>query len=888
MKRRFAFYCPVFLYLILISFNLYGQSVHGLVTDTLNKPISYASVNLKASDQSIIAFVLTNENGKFELAVPAGLNTNELSIEVNCIGYQKQSRRLNGTPDHRFVLKTDIQQLKAVEISSSRPKIEARGDTINYSVASFSRNQDRVIGDVLKRMPGIKIDVTGKISYNGKAITNFYIDGDDLLNDRYNLASKSIPNLAVDQVQVLQNHQGVKMLEGKEFSDAVALNLKLKDDAKLQIMGQAKIAGGVPKKYDTEVNAMTFRRSFKAINSIKANNIGLNLENDIQSHQLDQNGDSDLKHPQTQLSIGTVGTPDLPSKRYLMNNAALVNLNNLIKLKEGLQLKLNTYYFGDRQDERYNSQTEILLPEQRIQYDETQNDQRKPRYSQIQTNLNINKKNTYFNNTSKITSNQTSENATIQTNGERLDQRLSVRPVELSNDLNYIFPISKTSLIQFNSNIDYLRQPQHLSILPGYNPKLFNGGIPYSLLDQTIHAPSLLTSHSLSMKHRIGNIFLNYSTGVNYQNQRYRSNLSKVTSEATHASAIDRSTNNVSWTRGNLFAEAGIDIPGKKISLSGKLPFILQRTSYDDPSWDLNHTVTNLMVLPAIRLNYKLINQHSLNFSYRLQNEQGDIEQVYRGYVLRNYRNLSANDAGLLRQINHTASIGFKYVRPEKLFFTNLDIRYTSSISNSLPSFETSQELSRRILLPIHNKRSNLSLNMFSSKYLFFFGVTLSAGPYISFSETEIIQNESLLPYRTNTAGTTLGLDKSISKSLNITFEGNIYNSSSKSPLTSPINFRRLEQSLSVNLTLLENLDIQLFGEHFLTLQENSQTVQSFFSDISGKYMFSKKRIEFELKALNIFNVKQYTLPNISNNIRSISNFGLPGRMIMVKTIFNF
>ncbi len=48
------------------------------------------------------------------------------------------------------------------------------------SVSGFSSAKDRTIGDVLKKMPGIEVAKNGSVSYNGKAINEFLVEGIDL------------------------------------------------------------------------------------------------------------------------------------------------------------------------------------------------------------------------------------------------------------------------------------------------------------------------------------------------------------------------------------------------------------------------------------------------------------------------------------------------------------------------------------------------------------------------------------------------------------------------------------------------------------------------------------------------------------------------------------
>lgn len=73
----------------------------------------------------------------------------------------------------------------------SRPRIRRLGDTLSYEVNSFAKDENRSIGDVLKRLPGTEVSESGGIKYQGKSISKFYIDGDDLLEDRYNIGTRT-------------------------------------------------------------------------------------------------------------------------------------------------------------------------------------------------------------------------------------------------------------------------------------------------------------------------------------------------------------------------------------------------------------------------------------------------------------------------------------------------------------------------------------------------------------------------------------------------------------------------------------------------------------------------------------------------------------------------
>ena len=125
-----------------------------------------------------------------------------------------------------------FKSLDLQEVVVKAKKIRHSGDTINYSASAYLSKEDKVLEDLLKKMPGISISADGQISYNGKWITEFYIEGTDMLGGRYNIATTNINAEDVAAVQVMEHHQDAKVLQGTQRGDNPAINIKLKNIAK--------------------------------------------------------------------------------------------------------------------------------------------------------------------------------------------------------------------------------------------------------------------------------------------------------------------------------------------------------------------------------------------------------------------------------------------------------------------------------------------------------------------------------------------------------------------------------------------------------------------------------------------------------------------------------
>ncbi|RZK89536.1 MAG: TonB-dependent receptor, partial [Pedobacter sp.] len=227
-------------------------SISGSVKDSIGNPVASASIAIVNQAGAGVTFGTTNDKGLFKCDFQSG--NESYAIKVTAMGFQQFYQAIEQKNNElvNVVLKQKSYKLAEVTIKSNA-KISLSSDTLKYSVKGFQESNDRVIGDVINRLPGIKIDENGAISYNGKRITNVYIDGDNLLDGRYKMATNSVPVGAVEQVQVIERDQPVKALNGFVSSNNVSLNIKLTDSAKTMMVNSAYLGAG-NKAYVAELN----------------------------------------------------------------------------------------------------------------------------------------------------------------------------------------------------------------------------------------------------------------------------------------------------------------------------------------------------------------------------------------------------------------------------------------------------------------------------------------------------------------------------------------------------------------------------------------------------------------------------------------------------------
>mgnify|MGYP005847836761 CR=1 FL=1 len=180
--------------------------IKGTVTDSTGT-VSFVNVLLKEKGNIVTQFTSTNEMGFFEFTLKNQKDT--LFLEFSSISYEpKEILLLKNTYDKiielNVKLHTRITQLKEILLEKEIP-IVTKKDTVEYNPTNFKDGSERVIEDLLKKLPGIKVEDNGEIKFKGKPIKKMLLDGDDLFDANYTIGSKNINIDMIDKVQGIEN-----------------------------------------------------------------------------------------------------------------------------------------------------------------------------------------------------------------------------------------------------------------------------------------------------------------------------------------------------------------------------------------------------------------------------------------------------------------------------------------------------------------------------------------------------------------------------------------------------------------------------------------------------------------------------------------------------------
>ncbi|TWR26750.1 hypothetical protein FPZ42_06850 [Mucilaginibacter achroorhodeus] len=865
--------------------------INGVVKDSIGSPVEGVSISISTFSGIGIGFARTNEKGGFDITYEND-GDRKLFIKFNALGYKPQTLPIpEAAAALTITLRRSATALQEVVVRSNN-KITVSKDTLKYNVKAFKDQNDRVIADLIARLPGLQVDEKGGISYNGKRISNVYIDGDNLLDGNYRLATGKVPVNSVEQVQVIEHDQPIKALSGYITADDVSLNLKLTDSARITTINNGS-AGIGNKVYTGELTNLIFQKKIKTINSLKGNNNGENLQDDNENFQSSFNSNEvSLKSALPYLSMATEVLPTVDERYYLMNHDLSGNVNALLKTGRDWSWRINAASIQLKRNFNYrNSVNYFLANSDTIRYEELQDQTEKLDHWKVQLQAEKNTSSVYLRSVTKLDLPKWSRIGRTAQNAVSFDQQQPNNYLSLGNETALVKAVAKDQVLQYNSIVQYYKNSEQLSISPGVQQNFLNDSIPYLLAQQGVRSTNIFIDQHASYKIKVGRWVGSVSSGASVDHDRLSSALLKMDSTRIFKPVGYRFANDLNFDQLVFYAKPSATYLTDKNSILVEARPAYTVIKYNDAN-ALNAKSSYFLFNPLIEFRQHLNNYSELELRYKHETVFGQINDIYTGTILVNYRQLNYNAAPLPQKGMSSYSARYSYRNPLHILFYNIYFGYDRTAQNFISSYVITNGLTRSTAIPFDNKTDNYTLNTGFSKYLFFIGSQLSAQTSLSLQKGNAFYNDQITPYKNYRFNAALSAQKKLSKKMTLRLSGefgtgtNLQRTFSDTVIRNSNSRQKFKAAYSHQLTA--NLSYTISYHHMAYRQSQRAVIKNDFLEIGLRFLPNKWRGYFELQGLNLLNERTYQQIISTTNQLSVFEMPLRPRTLMIKYFFSF
>lgn len=902
MKKKIS----LFLMLFMMVLTFAQKTISGKITDDDGVAIPSASVTIEEPGKdAILAYGITNSKGEYKVTFTSP--ESNVDLKVKAFNQKPLTKQIsNSDQTLNFKMQSEATEIKEVQLKTKM--ITARGDTISYDLKAFNNKNDRTLAEVMKKIPGIEVNTDGTILYQGNAINKFYVNGKDLMEGGYGTITNSLPKDAVQKVEVLENHQPVKILQDKVPSDQAAINIKLKNSVTMTGRGEVGTGFGEPWLWNVKLTPMFFGQKSQWVVNYKTNNMGEQVENEgnILAFGSGWEGRRSNISQNNWLNVENAEVPNLPVKRYLLNSVHYLSANYLTNIdkKKEWELKVNANYTNNAVERESNTTNTDI--QQGTQY--------KTRFlnnfytDKLKGELIFTKnaKKGFFKNTTTFSQFWNADRAFAERNdkfGPRsANEALESPTSSFQNSLSTIIPW-KEKMVNFKSYISYQNDKQVLEVSPA-NYLL----IPYkkegsdeignmnfmagSSALQSFRIKSLDTSHSANISFSTKGWTFTPQVGIDFSTDKLTSNFDGITVDnKPDFSGLDYE-NDLKFTRVNPSASVGINYKSESWSLFSSFPVNFNNIKAEDQFRNVSKSLNKVTFTPNIFAQYSFASFFKASMSGGISNNFGDIQTAYAGYILTSPGGFSimSPENPIPQTITKNGGVRLEYRNPLNNLFFNVGYRLSDAKNNLLASSIVNASGATMIkYIERENKRTSNSYYAEIGKYFPKFKTNASFSFSNSLSKSQLIRNADLIDNKTDANTLGFKFNNTYFSWMSIDFNATkTWSKQSNAYLTG--NLGKVEgytHNLNVFFYPVEGHTLGFYWDQINSKLGDTKFNNGFF-DVSYQFSWTKKKVDFELKWMNIADRKVFEKVNVEDATIRQTTMQLRPSQVMFTVKFNF
>lgn len=260
---------------------IYSQNtfnIKGFVKDSISKTALMSSTVYleRLKDSSMVSYSITDKDGFFE--IEDFTSDTLLAFNVSYTGMKTYRRRINiknspidiGT----IYLQPSADQLDEVTVEVDRSPIVIKKDTLEFNASSFRTRDGANLEELLKKLPGLKVDAEGNITVNGKPVQRILVNGKSFFGDDPKVATKNLPKSIIEKIQVVNTKTKEEEFTGEEGdAENKTINITIDEDKNRGFFSRLTLSGGTDERYALSGFANYFKDNTRVSVIAASNNI---------------------------------------------------------------------------------------------------------------------------------------------------------------------------------------------------------------------------------------------------------------------------------------------------------------------------------------------------------------------------------------------------------------------------------------------------------------------------------------------------------------------------------------------------------------------------------------------------------------------------------------
>lgn len=695
-----------------------NREISGFISDREGEPIVGANLRVFSLNKTV-AYGVTDSDGRFSFHVRNDL-PDTLRLVISCLGFEKREIVVSKeSGDLKIELNIASTELKEVVVKA--PDARQRGDTTSFSLHAFASKRDVTLEEGLKKLPGIEVAGNGVISYLGRNISNFYVEGLQLAGSRYNQITRNLPSEYVTNVELIENFNEAKIDSGRQ-SDNVAMNIRLSGKVRFRPVGTAEAGGGAAAErplYTLGATGMFFAPSFQTMVNLKGGN--------IKEFSLDQSNGTLASGARNAVGNLSGDTPPLPSGQYKAFDDHIVSINAVKVFHPDRTLNANAFYAYSHDAYSYDSRIEYFTGDDKLPvvFSEKYSPLSSVYRGGVNFDYSVNQRTSFINNKASVNYEfQHGSLDALMSDNDAVYQSMFNRTFRFYDDFGVRFRHGDKRY-SLAAKVGYYLTPT-ASVKVSDSPS----GSLYGLQRADSHMATAGVSTSFDWL-LTKTSSLNFPVDVDFQ----------VEAIKTWWNPYDY-INDVYGRRGSVRIRPTYELVTKnrKLELNagigGRMVF-MTAGNHDKVN---SQSINRMFLSPALRLSYKPTSRIALKLTGSYDEDIGDISDLLTNRVMKSFRVETVRSGVIARSSELLGSFDVRYSNLLTLWFADMRITASRRNMNTIGTTDVSAGQISSGYLTADNHADVLTGSMGVSKHIRNIGLRMSLRGNLSLGSSQTVQ----------------------------------------------------------------------------------------------------------------------------------------------------